>query len=254
MYVEAQVGSQCRRHALNAYMGGPVVQWGDIEGFARDFEAYYGLPDTDGMSRDFDFFNADGSSLLTWAAGRLAPERFFVVLPFGRVQEWLDDFGASSVDDLVGDDPRAMVFRQDHVYAARRKDGDWYALDSLSPHPFRMNVNRPGRETGMVVGLVPEAAAKVAWSLEAKIFKFLNRFPGTHTQTARELLAKDALGDLGGNVENWVKTRLRALGWLRGSQSRSYRLHTHVAKVMRDYKGVDDAGNQALLAYATVCS
>ena len=89
----------------------------------------------------------------------------------------------------------------------------------------------------MVVGLVPEAAAKVAWSLEAKIFKFLNRFPGTHTQTARELLAKDALGDLGGNVENWVKTRLRALGWLRGSQSRSYRLHTHVAKVMRDYKG-----------------
>ena len=39
MYVEAQVGNQCRRHALNAFMGGPIVQWGDIEGYAREFEA-----------------------------------------------------------------------------------------------------------------------------------------------------------------------------------------------------------------------
>ena len=146
------------------------------------------------MARDFDFFNADGSSLLTWAAGHLAPERFFVVLPFGRVQEWLDDFGASSVDDLVGADPRAMVFRQDHVYAAKRQRGTWYTLDSLSPRPFAMDLDRHGKDVGMVVGLVPEAAAKVAWKLESRIMGFLNRFPGTHTQTAKDLLVKDALG------------------------------------------------------------
>lgn len=254
MYVEAQVGNQCRRHALNAFMGGPIVQWGDIEGYARDFEAYYGLPDTDGMARDFDFFNADGSSLLTWAAGHLAPERFFVVLPFGRVQEWLHDFGASSVDDLVGDDPRAMVFRQDHVYAAKRQRGTWYTLDSLSPRPFPMDLDRHGKDVGMVVGLVPDAAAKVAWNLESRIVGFLNRFSGTHTQTAKELLAKDTLGNLEGNVENWVKTRLRMLGWLRGSKSRTHRLHRHVMREMRAFRDTDKVGNQALLAYATVLS
>ena len=31
MYVERQVGNQCRRHALNAFFQGGVVQWGDIE-------------------------------------------------------------------------------------------------------------------------------------------------------------------------------------------------------------------------------
>ena len=106
----------------------------------------------------------------------------------------------------------------------------------------------------MVVGLVPDAAAKVAWNLESRIVGFLNRFSGTHTQTAKELLAKDTLGNLEGNVENWVKTRLRMLGWLRGSKSRTHRLHRHVMREMRAFRDTDKVGNQALLAYATVLS
>ena len=104
------------------------------------------------------------------------------------------------------------------------------------------------------MGLVPEAAAKVAWKLESRIMGFLNQFQGTHTQTAKDLLAKDALGNLDGNVENWVKTRLRMLGWLRGSKSRTRRLHRHVAREMRAFRNTDKAGNQTLLAYATVLS
>ena len=254
MYVERQMGNQCRRHALNAFFQGGILQWGDIEKHAVDFESFYNIPSTDRMKNDYDFFNADGSSLLTWVASALLPERFFLVLPCGNIKEWLETIGISSVDRCVDDDPRVMVFSADHVYTMIRKGTEWYVLDSLSPTPYVYPMERivTDNSLGMIVSLSASTASQVAFQLEKNIATFLNKFSGLHSDTVQRILSNGRLGDAHDKLENWVFTRLRILAWLRGANSRTKRLFQHINQM--DKFTHEKNQNKLLLSYGVVFS
>ena len=254
MYVERQVGNQCRRHALNAFFQGGVVQWGDIENHAAVFEAFYHIPSTNHMRNDYDFFNADGSSLITWIGQKLLPERFFLVLPCGRVREWLEQLGVRDFDECVKDDPRIMVFNADHVFAMLRRRNQWYVLDSLSPTPYTYPIDRilTDAKQGIIVALSPPSVSEMAFHLEKNIVGFLNKFPGLHLHTVAKILSNGRLGDAHDTLENWVFMRLRMLAWLRGKTSRTNRLFRHV-NLIENFKEKKDE-NDELLTYSVVFS
>jgi len=253
LYVEKQSGGECRRHALNAFFGGPVINWGDIETHSKDFERFYNLPSTMQMKNDYDFFNSDGSSLLTWIAQKLDREKFFLVVPCGHIREWLNSMDIKDLDTFLND-PRLMVFHPDHVYAMRKHDNTWYMLDSLNPHPYAHSIDSviSDNRLGMILSLPPGKVVEVAFRLEQNIVNFLNRFPQLHTGTVSTFLDQGTLGDAGDMFENWSQTRLRMLAWLRQPKSRTARLYKHVHQIHLYPNAKED--NKQLLAYSVVFS
>lgn len=210
MYIEPQVGTQCRRHALNNMFGGPVVEWDELTTQATEFEAYYHLPSTRGMQNDLDYFNADGSSLLTWVAEQKDVNNYVhVVLPRGRINEWVSDYGYKSLDELAGEG-KAMIFRDDHVYSIRKDGGQWYVLDSLSSYPQRtsLSILEHNRTLGAIVPL-PEID-RVIWKLTQNIQRALHPFE-TSERKAVETIVSQGIGDVHDKLENWAFTRLRLL-------------------------------------------
>ena len=252
MYVERQMGGQCRRHALNAFFGGALVNWGDIESYSKDFEQFYNLPTTNQMKNDYDFFNADGSSLLTWVAQTLDPDHFFLVVPCGHIQKWKDYMRIEDLDTIL--QPAFMLFRPDHVYAMRKKDNTWYVLDSLNPRPYAQNLRTVTNDTnlGMVVSLNQDEVANAAFRLEQNISTFLNRFPGLHTETVKTFLEQGTLGDAGDMLEIWSQTRLRMLSFLRAATSTTSRVYRHV-RTIHLYPDEKEE-NKKILAYSVLLS
>jgi len=210
MYVESQVGNQCRRHALNNMFGGSVVEWDELANQATEFETYYHLPSTRNMQNDLDYFNADGSSLLTWVAEKKdVNNHMYVVLPRGRINEWVSDYGYKSLDEMAGEG-KAMIFRDDHVYSIRKDGGQWYVLDSLSPYPQRTSLSslEHNRTLGVIVPL-PEID-RVIWNLTRNIQRALHPFE-TSERKAVETIVSRGIGDVHDKLEIWAFTRLRLL-------------------------------------------
>lgn len=255
MYVEKQQGNMCRKHALNAFFGGAILQWGDVERHAENFEYFYNLPSTNNMKNDIDFFNSDGSSLLTWIADQIDPNYFYMVLPCGKVDQWLEELKYDSVEDLIEETPNVMVFNKDHVYSIKKKDHKWYVLDSLSPQPYAIPSLRQvssERTNGMVVSLNRKTASQVAFNLEQNMQKFLNNFPNLHTETVSTFLNQGTIGDVHDTFENWALTRLRLLSWIRGRKSRTKKVFNHIQR--RHLFPEEKKENKTLLTYGVVLS
>jgi len=253
LYVERQSGGECRRHALNAFFGGGVLSWGDIETHSVGFERFYNLPSTQKMRQDYDFFNADGSSLLTWIAQLLDHDHFFLVVPCGHIHKWMEYMKIKDLDHFL-EDSRIMAFNSDHVFAMRKQHGVWYMLDSMNPSPYPHPVASMLRDPrlGMVVSLVPNQVAELAFRLEQNIVTFLNRFSKLHTETVATFLNQGTLGDVGEMLEIWSQTRLRMLAFLRSSTSRTSRVYNHVHQMHKYPNAKED--NKKLLTYSVVLS
>ena len=216
LYVEGQEGDQCRKHAINNHFGGPVLTWHELETQAAAFQQQYQLGE---RFQAIDYFNADGTSLLTYLAESLDADHLYVVLPLGHAETFADHLGVD-----VAALPRCMVFHQGHVWACRNVQGQWYTLDSLSPWPRAMNRFRMDAHQGMVVGLTVKAVHACLHRLKDHI----GRLTLGSVRRMEEFIGRDRLiGDAHPFLENWVCLRLRMLAWLRGRGSRTHRLWRH---------------------------
>ena len=253
MYLERQNGNQCRKHALNSFFGGNIVQWGDIELHAENFEHFYNLPSTNNMKNDLDFFNSDGSSLLTWIADEIDPNYFYLVLPCGKIHQWVKEMKYNTIEDIVHETPRIMVFNKDHVYSVRKKDHKWFVLDSLSSQPYAiasLDNLTSDPSNGMVISLNRKTASQISWNLEKNMQEFLNQFPDLHTRTVSTFLNQGTIGDAHDTFENWALTRLRLLSWIRGKNSRTRRVFRHIQNSHLFPK--EKENNKTLLTYGIV--
>ena len=250
MYVERQVGNQCRRHALNAYFGGAVLQWNDLEKYSKDFEKFYNLPSTNKMKNDYDYFNSDGSSLLTYIGEQILPERFFLVIPNGKITEWIESIGLS----LDNCDDSILVFHSDHVYCIKRQQGKWFILDSLSPTPYQVPLQQilSDKRLGLVISFDKQVALQIAWNLEKNIVTFLNQFSDLHMHTVTRFLDQGTLGDAHDMLENWSMIRLRLLAFIRGKTSVSKRLFHH-ANLLHYYSN-EKQENKKIITYIVIMS
>jgi hypothetical protein len=230
-----------------------VLTWGDIEAHSVGFERFYNLPSTQKMRQDYDFFNADGSSLLTWIAQLLDNDHFFLVVPCGHIHTWMEYMKIKDLDDYL-EDPRIMAFNSDHVFTMRKHSGAWYMLDSLNPAPYPHSIRSIQQDSrlGIVVSLVPNQVAELAFRLERNIGTFLNRFSKLHTETVATFLDQGTLGDAGEMLEIWSQTRLRMLAYLRSASSRTSRVYKHVRQMHRYPNAKED--NKKLLTYSVVLS
>lgn len=216
MYVEGQDGDKCRKHAINNHFGGPVLQWHQLEAQAEAFQRQYQLGE---RFQAIDYFNADGTSLLTYLAEGLDTECLYLVLPLGQSETFATHLGLD-----VASLPRCMVFHHGHVWACRNVHGQWYTLDSLSPWPRVMSRFRMDSHHGMVVGLSVKAVHTCLHRLKDNI----DRLTRGSVRLLEEFIGRDRLiGDAHPFLENWVCLRLRMLAWLRGRGSRTHRLWHH---------------------------
>lgn len=250
MYVERQVGKQCRRHALNAYFGGSILQWNDVEKYSKEFEKMYDLPSTNKMKNDYDYFNSDGSSLLTFIAEQILPERFFLVIPNGKITEWIESIGIS----LDKCSKSILVFHSEHVYRIKQNDNKWFVLDSLSPTPYQIPLQNilSDRRLGLVISFDKQVALQIAWNLEKNITTFLNKFSELHIHTVTRFLNQGTLGDAHDMLENWSLTRLRLLAFIRGKKSIAKRLFKHFNTLGRFKHEKED--NKKIITYIVIMS
>lgn len=233
MYVEAQVGNQCRKHSLNAFFGGNIFSWPQIKGLSNTFEQTYNLPTTHNLFNDVDYFNADGSSLLTWACDSYRPSLFYLVIPKNQFHL----FNHAFISD------RIMVFDDRHVWAAvRAADGGWFQLDSLHPTPWK--TMRPyDKRTSR--GIIVYLNIKGAWAYSEELRKNIISVTGGTVHGTETYIGDRLVGDCHPYLENWIHTRLRILSWLRGGKSRATRLLHHIINMSA-------VENKKLIVYASV--
>ena len=107
LYVEGQEGDQCRKHAINNHFGGPVLTWHELETQAVAFQQQYQLGE---RFQAIDYFNADGTSLLTYLAESLDADHLYVVLPLAMPKRLPTTWGGRGrLASVHGVPPRARL-------------------------------------------------------------------------------------------------------------------------------------------------
>ena len=233
-YVERQVSKHCRKHALNAFFKKEMFTWETLEGLSRQFETKYHLPSTDRLRHDVDYFNADGSSLLTFACDAVDPSCFYLVVPKNQLSMLPDAF----VQD------RLMVFNDRHVWAAIQNGTAWVQLDSLRPTP--QHTLRP-YDARLVHGIVLRLCPPTALAYASMLKKNIDAATNGTVDGIVKLIGDQLIGDVHPHLENWVYTRLRILAWVRGPHSRSQRVFSHAIDM-------GPLANKKLIVYAAVMS
>ena len=129
-YFQPQSGGLCRKHALNAYLGGPVIADGVFKYLCDVFDGEHGHPQGTTAKAGTVYFEDAGayddscdnvlSFILHTAAGVDT-----ILLPIGKGHCLDTEARALQVTS-------ALAFNKGHVWYMRLTDEGWYHVDSMS--------------------------------------------------------------------------------------------------------------------------
>jgi len=174
IYYERQEGGLCRKHSINAFLGGPVIDTKQFHNLSNEFDAYSKKKfKTTIASSNFDFFNADGTNLVSY------------ILRKQGIYTRVYMIGDSLPYDLMAKSTRFLVFNISHIWCVLNKDR-CYKVDSIG------GVTTISVRNIRNCGILLPVPIQVEW--EAKLLE-INNILGT--DTTQEYLQKNKLlGDI----------------------------------------------------------
>jgi hypothetical protein len=200
MYVERQVGDQCRRHALNALVQAPALDAAAFTQLAADWDAL----EPGAVGPQFESVHSDGRSFLSFAAERLLPLMSAQYVPLGAAEALRQDVASTTGQALEAHVHAYLEFNQGHVWACAQDEAkQWWRLDSLAGTPTRMPNPHLSAAHGYVLILPLQRAAELLIPVHA-------------ARLRRALEAHDTCGALSEDIETslfaYLHLMQRALG------------------------------------------
>jgi hypothetical protein len=124
IFYEPQRGGQCRLHSINAFFGSAKINDGQFETYKKTYDGHIKTKFNSEVScSSYDIFNADQNTIISYILGlhgyatRLSPFNAHYAKPL-------------NISDIKGN--FFFVFNQGHIWGMRKKENNWYKVDSLS--------------------------------------------------------------------------------------------------------------------------
>jgi len=135
IYYERQKGGLCRMHALNAFFGKPAIKEMEFPVLCKEYDAY--LEKTGRIHEaTSEVLKNDtvGSNQHTIISYILKKYNYIncIYVPMNYLPRILKDRGMNSITDLIYDTDFIFMFNEGHIWGIRKKDNDWYNVDSVS--------------------------------------------------------------------------------------------------------------------------
>lgn len=125
IYWERQSGGLCRKHAINAYFGRPLINVEKFSSLCAEFDKYIrakGYPYS--QTSKFDCIYSSRETVISYIIGKY-DKKFCLHIPIGLPR------GDININKLVGSDDFVFVYNPNHIYGYKKVDGIWYNIDSL---------------------------------------------------------------------------------------------------------------------------
>lgn len=130
IYWESQRGGLCRKHALGAYFGRPLINDDKFQQLCIEFDKYMrGKGYKNSQVEKFDCIYSSRETLISYVIGRYGGG-CCLHIPMGECKAYLDSRNTTLLE-LIGEDDFVFVYNPNHIYGWK-KTSAWYKVDSLS--------------------------------------------------------------------------------------------------------------------------
>lgn len=153
IFYESQRGGLCRLHSINGYFGESKISTELFNQYSQKLDKY--IKDKfheESHCLKFDSVSSDHNILVTFILKHYGvyPRYLHINSVYCKPEEIKKHMG-----DLKGD--YIFIYNAGHIWGARRKDGQWWKVDSLSGvHKFNINTLSNMRDTGFLIPVVPK--------------------------------------------------------------------------------------------------
>ena len=153
IFYESQRGGLCRLHSINGFFGKVKLTTSQFTQYSKELDKYIKEKfHEESHCLKFDYVSSDHNILVSFILKHYGIyTRYFPINSLYQKRGSLQ----KHIGDLKGD--FFFIFNSGHIWGARKKDGQWYKVDSLSGvSRFNMNSLESSRNTGFLIPVHPK--------------------------------------------------------------------------------------------------
>ena len=124
MFIEFQEGDLCRKHAVNAYFGKPLLSTNDFYKYCNIYDNKFNEPEN--TSKKW-LYGDSGWNLISFIIYSIRKE-YYKLYRFNT-------FPTYNLNNIYN----CFAFNTSHIYFIKKINNQWYKLDSLNKNPQKVS-------------------------------------------------------------------------------------------------------------------